>query len=230
VVAPFRKYLQDLHTALAAGNASEHTHRPALKALLESLGEHLTATNEPRQVTECGKPDMAVSRGPMLLGYLETKDVGVNLDIEENSPQLKRYRAALPNLILTNYLEFRWYVRGDTRAQAILGRVEPGGKIKTRTEGVAAVRELQTQFLALRLPASGTAKDLAFRMAGLAHLMRDAALKTLEAEPDTGTLKGWLAAFEKTLVPNLTPEEFADMYAQTLTYGLFAAKVGMAPG
>jgi hypothetical protein len=230
VEAPFRKYLQDLHTALAAGNASEHTHRPPLKALLESLGERLTANNEPRQVTECGKPDMAVYRGPVLLGYLETKDVGINLDLEEKSPQLKRYRAALPNLILTDYLEFRWYVNGERRAQATLGRAEPGGKIKTRNEDVAAVRELLTQFLALQMPAVGTARDLALRMAGLAHLMRDAALKTLEAEPDTGTLKGWLAAFEKTLVPNLSPEEFSDMYAQTLTYGLFAAKVSMGPG
>jgi hypothetical protein len=230
VEAPFRKYLQDLHTALAAGNASEHTHRPPLKALLESLGERLTANNEPRQVTECGKPDMAVYRGPVLLGYLETKDVGINLDLEEKSPQLKRYRAALPNLILTDYLEFRWYVNGERRAQAVLGRLEPGGKIKARKEDLAAVRELLTQFLALQMPAIGTARDLALRMAGLAHLMRDAALKTLEAEPDTGTLKGWLAAFEKTLVPNLSPEEFADMYAQTLTYGLFAAKVSLGPG
>ena len=60
--------------------------------------------------------------------------------------------------------------------------------------------------------------------------MHNAALKTLEIEPDTGTLKGWLAAFEKTLVPNLSPEQFSDMYAQTLTYGLFAAKVSVGAG
>ena len=63
---PFKTYLQSLQADLARGNASEHTHRPALKILLESLGERLTATNEPRQVTECGKPDMAVYRGRCL--------------------------------------------------------------------------------------------------------------------------------------------------------------------
>ena len=93
-----------------------------------------------------------------------------------------------------------------------------------------AVGELLAQFLALKLPSIGTAKELALRMAKLAGLMHNAALKTLEIEPDTGTLKGWLAAFEKTLVPNLSPEQFSDMYAQTLTYGLFAAKVTVGTG
>ena len=88
---PFRIYLHSLQTALAAGNATEHTHRPTLKDLIEALEAGITATNEPRQVTECGKPDMAVYRGPVLLGYLETKDVGITLDPEEKGPQLKRY-------------------------------------------------------------------------------------------------------------------------------------------
>ena len=227
---PFKIYIQTLQADLARGNASEHTHRPALKALIESLGERLTATNEPRQVTECGKPDMAVYRGPVLLGYLETKDVGINLDTEEKGPQLKRYRDALPNLILTDYLEFRWYVKGERRAAVSLGHVERDGRVKAKKEALAAVGELLAQFLALKLPSIGTAKELALRMANLAGLMHNAALKTLEMEPDTGTLKGWLAAFEKTLVPNLSPEQFSDMYAQTLTYGLFAAKVSMGTG
>jgi hypothetical protein len=227
---PFKTYIQTLQADLARGNASEHTHRPALKTLLESLGERLTATNEPKQVTDCGKPDIAVYQGPVLLGYLETKDVGVNLDTEERGPQLKRYREALPNLILTDYLEFRWYVNGERRAVASLGTIEQDGKVKARKEALAVVGDFLAQFLALKLPLIGTAKELALRMARLAGLLHNAALKTLEMEPATGTLKGWLAAFEKTLVPNLSPEEFSDMYAQTLTYGLFAAKVSIGAG
>ncbi|MDD3581947.1 MAG: N-6 DNA methylase, partial [Desulfobacca sp.] len=226
----FKTYLQSLRSDLARGNASEHTHRPSLKILLESLGDRLTATNEPRQVTDCGKPDMAVYQGPVLLGYVETKDVGVNLDAEERSPQLKRYRDALPNLILTDYLEFRWYVNGERRVTASLGTLARDGRVKTRTGGPAAVAELLSQYLALKLPSVTKAKDLAERMAKLAGLMHHAALKTLEIEPDTGTLKGWLAAFEKTLLPHLAPDEFSDMYAQTLSYGLFAAKMSMTTG
>ena len=230
MTGPFKTYIHTLQADLAMSTASEHTHRPALKTLLESLGERLKATNEPRQVTDCGKPDMAVYQGPVLLGYVETKDVGVNLEPEEKGPQLKRYREALPNLILTDYLEFRWYVNGERRAVVSLGAVERDGKIKAKKEALAAVGDLLAQFLALKLPSIGTAKELALRMAKLAGLMHHAALKTLEMEPPTGTLKGWLAAFEKTLVPNLSPEDFSDMYAQTLTYGLFAAKVTVGAG
>lgn len=225
-----KTYLQALQNALAAGDATEHTHRPALKTLLEALEPGVTATNEPKQVTDCGKPDMAVRRGAVPLGYLETKDVGKNLEDEERSAQLKRYRAALPNLILTDYLEFRWYVAGERRAKITLGHPEPDGKIKARKENIAAVRELLTQFLAHQAPSIGTAKDLAVRMAGLARLIQEAALATLGRETETGTLKGLMDAFEKTLLPALTIAEFADMYAQTLTYGLFAAKVAMGSG
>jgi hypothetical protein len=120
---------------------------------------------------------------------------------EARSPQLKRYRAALPNLILTDYLEFRWYVGGERRAKVALGHLGPGGKVKAGKEDVAAVGELLAQFLAHRVPTIGRAEDLAGRMAGLAHLMRDAALNTLEAEPETGTLTGWRPPLKRPCSP-----------------------------
>ncbi|MFH1596716.1 MAG: N-6 DNA methylase, partial [Pseudomonadota bacterium] len=223
---PLKDYLQELQKDLLAGDATEHTHRPTLKALLEALEPGVRATNEPKQITDCGKPDLTASRGPALLGYLETKDVGLDLAKEEKSQQLTRYRGGLPNLVLTDYLEFRWYVNGEPRGRAAsLGEFRPDRGIKVDKAGLAAVRELLGQFLAHESPAIGTAKELALRMAGLAKIMRAAALKTLEREPHTGALKGWLAEFEENLIKNITPLDFADMYAQTLTYGLFAAKV-----
>lgn len=164
--APFKAYLQALRQALAAGNATEHTHRPALKTLIEALGPGITATNEPRQVTDCGKPDMVAIKGAVPLGYLETKDIGKNLDAEEQGEQVRRYLRGLPNFILTDYLEFRWYVNGERRARAVLGQVDQQGKLRARPEDVAAVRELLSHFLAYQAPTIGTAKDLAVRLAG----------------------------------------------------------------
>ena len=69
-------YLRDVEQALRAGNATEHTFRPALKALLEILsGRQVTATNEPRQIA-CGAPDFVVGVDGAPVGYLEAKDVG----------------------------------------------------------------------------------------------------------------------------------------------------------
>jgi hypothetical protein len=104
------QYLKTIQQELAANNATEHTHRSALKSVIESLGEKITATNEPQRI-KCGAPDYIITRGQIPLGYIEAKDVGVSLDAAEKTEQLARYRESLGNLILTDYLEFRWYVR-----------------------------------------------------------------------------------------------------------------------
>ena len=109
---PMNEYIKAIEKELLAGNATEHTLRPALKALIEGLGEKVNATNEPKRI-ECGAPDFVVPRGVITIGYLEAKDVGKSLDEAEKSEQLKRYCESLSNLILTDYLEFRWYVDGE---------------------------------------------------------------------------------------------------------------------
>jgi len=109
-----KQYLKALGRELSHGKTTEHTHRPALKAFVESLAEVL-ATNEPGR-EKCGAPDFVITKaGPVTVGYLETKDIGKSLDEAERSDQLKRYLLSLPNLILTDYLEFRWYVNGEKR-------------------------------------------------------------------------------------------------------------------
>ena len=114
--SPTDSFRRQIERELQAGNATEHTHRPALKTFLESLISAVTATNEPKRV-ECGAPDFVISRnaahGPMTVGYVEAKDVGKNLDDIEGSDQMKRYLSALPNLVLTDYLEFRCSPRSE---------------------------------------------------------------------------------------------------------------------
>ncbi|HEY3270015.1 MAG TPA: type ISP restriction/modification enzyme [Geothrix sp.] len=53
---PSPSYLKALSSALAKGDATEHTHRPALKTYLEALATGITATNEPRRIA-CGAPE-----------------------------------------------------------------------------------------------------------------------------------------------------------------------------
>src|SRR5947208_13163195 len=76
---PFAEYLRELAQAVAKGDATEHTHRPALKALLQSLDDGVTATNEPKRIA-CGAPDFVLTRRQTRVGYVEAKYVGTNLD------------------------------------------------------------------------------------------------------------------------------------------------------
>jgi len=217
-----RAYLSDLNKKLATGDATEHSHRPALKTMLEAIESGLNVINDPKRI-ECGAPDLRVLRGDDLVGYIETKDIGKNLDQEERSEQLKRYREAQPNLILTDYLEFRWFVEGKHRETATLARIGLDGKIHSTRDGIQAVSDLVQQFLAEEPPVIGRPKELASHMAKLAHLIRMSIEKALEQESETGNLHAQLKAFQDTLIPDLKPDQFADMYAQTIAYGLFAA-------
>ena len=216
-------YVHALESELKAGGATEHTHRPALKTLLQSLNPGIIATNEPQHITAVGAPDFRITKNKLKIGNLETKDIGVNLDEALKTEQLKRYLKALPNLVLTDYLEFRWYVGGKLRLKAILG-THTKDAIKQDKDGVQEVTDLLTAFLNHKPEPIGSPKELAGHMARLADIMRDSTIKTLKGELGTGSLHAQWQAFRDNLIPELSIEQFADMYAQTIAYGLFAAR------
>jgi predicted helicase len=217
------QYIHTIEKKLALGDATEHTHRSALETLVESLDSGITATNEPKHI-ECGAPDFILRKGSVTVGYIEAKDIGKSLDETEKSEQLSRYRDSLSNLILTDYLEFRWYVDGECRLKALLGTQSRDGKIRRDKAGAEAVAELLSGFLSHRAEGVGTPRELAQRMAQQAHLIRNLIINAFEKEPEGGSLHTQLAAFRDNLIPDLSAEYFADMYAQTIAYGLFAAR------
>ncbi|MBS0431191.1 MAG: hypothetical protein JSS21_02130, partial [Proteobacteria bacterium] len=105
-------YLAALDRAHRRGDATEHTYRPALKALLESRAANIEATNEPQRIAG-NAPDFVVRRNATILGHVEAKDIGEPLDKLLKSAQLKRYAEALPNLLFTDYLDFLWLEYGE---------------------------------------------------------------------------------------------------------------------
>ena len=224
-------YLKKIEIAYNAGNATEHTHRPALKELVENLAPGIIATNEPRRV-KCGAPDYIITKGHTPLGYIEAKDIGKSLSEVDHSEQLKRYLESLGNLILTDYLEFRWYVGGQHRLTARLASIV-SGKLKVEKDGISQVQELLQAFLNATIPTVNSPKELAIRMSAVAKLIRDTIQRAFneedltDDEPDP--LHDQLEGFRKVLIHDLTPEQFADMYAQTICYGLFAARCNADP-
>jgi predicted helicase len=224
----FLTYLKNLSKALSTGDATEHTHRPALKDLIEGLTTGITATNEPKHI-KCGAPDFIVRKGATTIGYIEAKDIGKNLDEAEKSEQLERY-LPLSNVILTDYLEFRWYIDGKIRLKAILGTQTKDNKVKQDSDGTTAVIDLLNGFLVHQAKGVGTPKELATRMANLAHIIRNLITNVFINEAETGSLHSQLTAFRDSLIPDLTVAQFADMYAQTIAYGLFAARCSPTAG
>jgi hypothetical protein len=221
--AMFKNYLALVEHAYKAGNATEHTHRPALKSLLEAFQPGVTATNEPKRI-KCGAPDYIITHKDIPLGFVEAKDIGISLDDVQKGEQLKRYRESLGNLILTDYLEFRWYVGGELRMTARLAKLQANGRLRIENEGAQQLAELLQAFFAEDIPIIASPKELAVRMAALARLIRSIIGKTFSEEGEYGALHEQMDGFRKVLLHDLTAEQFGDMYAQTICYGLFAAR------
>ena len=220
-------YLREIERYYKLGIAKEHSYRSTLQTMLPRLVQSVTAVNEPKRVA-CGAPDYAVLRSIggnlLIIGYIEAKDIGVPLDKIEKDEQLKRYLHALDNLILTDYLEFRWYIKGEKQMTARLATPHEGKSLTLDKTGIVTTGELLGSFLQHSAESIRKPEELAKRMARLTHMIRDITIQAFEKREASDTLKGLYEAFKTVLLPELPTTEFADMFAQTLAYGLFAAR------
>ena len=224
-----RTYGHQIAQLHATRQATEHSYRPAFASLVEALGgNRVRALNEPSHVA-CGAPDFIVERSGVPTGHVECKDVGIRLDDVENDAQLRRYRDGLPNLILTNYLEFRWYTEGQLRQTARLGRLNGQTGMAFDRAGADQVGALFDGFFAADLPTINSPRELAERLAAKARLLRDGVARILMQKTRSGPLHGLLSAYREALIQNLNAADFADLQAQTAAYGLFAARCQHEP-
>jgi hypothetical protein len=226
MTTPFETYITKIESDYRGGRATEHTYRSSLELLMESFERSIEASNDPKHI-ECGAPDFIVEKRKVPLGYVETKDVGESLDKIEKSDQLKRYLKALHNLILTDYLEFRWYVNGEKKRMIRLAEIGKNNRLAIDPQAETNIIQLFGDFYATEAPTVSTPKELAGRLAGVTHFIRDRIVDVLKSgEPSLQkAFAKRFNAFKDLLLPALREEEFADLYAQTMTYGLFAAKL-----
>ncbi len=236
-----RGYLQQIFDVARQGDAREESYYSSLESLLKdytgSAGKksiHITVL--PKK-TEAGNPDFRIWDGKQhIIGYIEAKNpIEENLDHIQGSDQLARYRHTFPNLILTNFFEFRLYRNGDLIDTAQIGRPFIVHKLKT-VPPVEKEREflnLLEQFFAFSLPRTYTAKSLAVELAKRTRFLKDQVIAEElkeESEKGAGFILGFYEAFQKYLIGTLTKDDFADLYAQTITYGLFAARTRTEDG
>lgn len=217
-------YLDEVRAKYASGQATEHSYRPALEALFRSIDPALTVINEPKK-SEAGMPDFLFERGGVPFGWAEAKDIdkdviklkGYSVD------QRKRYEKAYPNLIYTNGIDFEFIREGEAVHFVSIADFLMG--LQPRPDKYEEL-ERQLKLFAEAKPISiRSAAKLAEIMAAKAAIIKDEIAIALadEAEARKG-LEGQFKSFKANLLPNLTPDEFADIYAETITYGMFAAR------
>jgi hypothetical protein len=233
-----KHYFQALADVARQGDAREESFYSCLETLLQQVAaatgrSSIHVTTLPKR-TEAGNPDFRVWNGQdRIVGYIEAKRPEEDLDPIESTEQLARYRHTFPNLILTNFCEFRLYRDGTLVDRVLAARpfvlqLGQGPPVEKGDELV----HLLDQFFAFSLPRSYTAASLAVELAKRTRFLRDVVADELREEQaqQQGVLLGFYEAFQKYLIANLTLDDFADLYAQTVTYGLFAARTRAGDG
>ncbi|MDR0682582.1 MAG: hypothetical protein LBG15_12160, partial [Dysgonamonadaceae bacterium] len=218
------QYITELNKLYKAGNATEHSYRPALKILLEAL-TNFTATNEPKRIA-CGAPDYIITDRNFAVGYVEAKDISVNLNDKSLKEQLDRYRHSLDNLIITNYLTFRWYAKGELVEEIAIGQLIDNTIIPL-TDNFGKFTEIIRQFAVYQAVNIKTSVALSKQMAAkarlLASILEKALNKDIENKEET-ELNNQYEGFKSILIDTVSTKDFADLYAQTIAYGMFAAR------
>lgn len=229
-LATIHLYVEKVLRELATGQATEHSFRPALKDLLGALDETIEAINEPKQ-SEHGAPDFVIigkKNKDIKLGYGEAKIPGETLDKIEKSEQMDRYRG-YANLFLTDCFDWRFYRNGEKIFEIKIGEVKRGD---TQPSALYTANYLQladelASFLTQTPESIKSGKRLAEIMGGKARRIRDNVKQYLRDGSHTSAeLLRIYEMMKELLVHDLTEEKFADMYAQTLVYGLFVARYG----
>ncbi|MBL7958816.1 N-6 DNA methylase [bacterium] len=233
VLTMFDSYLQSLFEITKRGDAREESYYSTLEDLIHSLAKHfdkakVQVTTLPKK-TEAGNPDFRVWDGALSqIGYIEAKTPQTDLREIEESEQLERYLDTFPNVILTNFYEFRLYRKGQKIETVLLARPMIASKLKSvpPAERPDELLKLFERFFEFSLPTTFTAESLARELAIRTRFLRDQVIKEELREATTGhnRILGFYEAFSKHLIAHLKPDEFADLYAQTVTYGLFAAR------
>lgn len=220
-------YVNKVASRIKLGHSSEHTFRIHLEFLINALVPDVIVTNEPSQVTDCGNPDFLISKKDIPIGFIEAKDVGKDLGSKLYKEQFDRYKAALDNLIITDYLRFQFYVGGELIHEICVGELVEG-VVQPNDSEFNRLAELLRDFCVYVGQTIKSAQRLAVLMAGKARLLEHTLYQALisdENSDDNSDLRAQFETFKGVLIHDLTPADFADIYAQTLAYGMFAARL-----
>lgn len=205
--APFEQLLADLSEL--CGQA-----RGSVDAVGESNVKHLKT-----------RPDYAITLKKALVGFVELKAPGKGADPrrfrdDHDKAQWGRLRS-LPNLMYCDGNAFSLWQNGELVGPVVrvVGDIETSGASLDAPAGLITLFE---NFLGWAPSAPGTAKELAATSARLCRLLRDEVTERLEV--DSESLQGLKADWRKLLFPEASDAQFADSYAQAVTFGLLMAR------
>jgi len=222
-----------LSNSAASGHPEDQLRTPLVNlfdrfAELTGKAGHVTLVGESTLAGAQTRPDFAVtvgvSKAKALIGFIEVKAPGKGADPRRfKDPHDKAQWGklkALPNLLYTDGQSFSLWRDGEPA-----GLIRLDGDVETSGDKLAAPKELLPlieDFLSWRPIPPRNAHQLAVTAARLCRFLRDEVLEQME--PEDSALRDLAKDWRGLLFPEASDEQFADGYAQAVTFGLLMAK------
>ena len=222
-----KQYVEELVRVHQEG--TELSHRAALSNLVNQINKDYSLISEPKSETQKLKIDMRGFTKRVKVGYVETKDIGINLDNVMESEQLDRYMRSVQNLVLTDYLEFRLIRDGNVVMNVRLAEKIPSSarSVKIDSREAKKLTELMDSFFQYKIPQITKAMELARYLADKARLLKllstDEVQAALKEKPSNPSVRDFVMLI-KPLLSDAAPSEYVDAYSQTITFGILLAK------
>ena len=222
-------YIENINRLFVTGNAREHSYRGDLQDLLNKIidDKDIVVTNEPARIVNVGAPDYSITKKDIPIGYIEAKDINKPLNSKDYTEQFDRYKNALDNLIITDYMDFWFYKSGELTNKIKIAKIEDNKIVALEENFLLFINNIKSFTTQISQTITSPSK-LAKMMAGKARLLQNVIERAIISEDESdanNSLREQLEVFKATLIHDITPESFADIYAQTIAYGMFAARL-----
>lgn len=224
----FTNYTKSISSKFSHKETSEMGYRTDFENLLKGIFDSINVKriDHDARAKQGNKPDFVVLKGDVPILYIEAKDIGISLDKVEKSEQMARY-FGYANLVLTDYVEFRFYRNGLPYGEPIkIAEYDLKERtINAYSQNYELLAKTLLDFAQSHKEPIKSGAHLAKIMGGKAQRIRDNIQQFLGgASEQNKELFRVYDAIKKMLVHDLSLESFSDMYAQTLVYGLFVAR------
>ncbi|MCT7506673.1 type ISP restriction/modification enzyme [Aliarcobacter cryaerophilus] len=222
-------YIENINRLFVTGNAREHSYRGDLQDLLNKIidDKDIVVTNEPARIVNVGAPDYSITKKDIPIGYIEAKDINKPLNSKDYTEQFDRYKNALDNLIITDYMDFWFYKSGELTNKIAIAKIEDDKIVAVEENFLLFINNIKSFTTQISQTITSPSK-LAKMMAGKARLLQNVIERAIISQDESdanNSLREQLEVFKATLIHDITPESFADIYAQTIAYGMFAARL-----
>ncbi|MFW6173881.1 MAG: type ISP restriction/modification enzyme, partial [Elusimicrobiota bacterium] len=226
----FQEYLREIRSRFQTEDYTEATLRTPFENFIKNLNTEYNLIQEPKKIEKIGVPDFKAYRRAVKVGYIETKDLHRDLDSELESEQVKRYQESINNIILTNYRRFILIRNSEKIFDINLFNLSDlkNSKYIISEKDISEFQKLIDTFFDYKTPTIASAKELAVELSKKAKLLRELAREQLEEDLSTSNTQSSVYDFYEALrelIKDVNVDKCVDAYAQTITYGLFLAKM-----